>query len=434
VEDEELRAAMAQKGLGTPATRAQIIENLLHERYLRRQGKELIPTHKAFDLLRLLSLFGIEDLTRPELTGEWEHKLKQMERAALDPNRFMEEIRALTRRIVERIRDSRQQRLELKARCLKCDGAMAETPNRYECAACRWGFPATIAGRRLAPEEAEKLLTERRVGPLEGFFSKKGKPFSAELELTDEGKIQFVFPEAEPPEGEGETEADLAEREPIGPCPKCGANVRETASHYACEKSLRKPAGCDFTLSKSILQQPIEPAQARKLLREGRTDMLGNFVSRKSRRKFRAALVLRNGGVAFEFPEREKGAPKKKAARKKTAQAPPQPADFTGKEPLGACPKCGGRVFEGETDYLCEKAWDAEKPCNFRISKTILQQEITPEQARKLLAEGATDVLGGFVSNRTRRAFSARLALQRKPRVKIGFQFPKRAAEKSEEE
>src|SRR5690606_30980436 len=102
VEDDELREAMAEKGLGTPATRAQIIEGLIEDHYLVRHGKELQPTAKAFSLMVLLNGLGVETLTRPELTGEWEHKLKQMERGRLDRDVFMSEIRELTREIVAR--------------------------------------------------------------------------------------------------------------------------------------------------------------------------------------------------------------------------------------------------------------------------------------------------------------------------------------------
>jgi hypothetical protein len=102
VEDDELREAMAEKGLGTPATRAQIIEGLIEDHYILRHGKELQPTAKAFSLMVLLNGLGVETLTKPELTGEWEHKLKQMERGQLRRDVFMNEIRGLTQEIVTR--------------------------------------------------------------------------------------------------------------------------------------------------------------------------------------------------------------------------------------------------------------------------------------------------------------------------------------------
>ena len=100
VEDEELREAMIEKGLGTPATRATIIEGLIWEKYVHRNGRELQPTAKAFSLITLLSGLGIPELTSPELTGEWEFKLNQMARGKLKRDDFMREIADATRDIV----------------------------------------------------------------------------------------------------------------------------------------------------------------------------------------------------------------------------------------------------------------------------------------------------------------------------------------------
>ena len=100
VDDEELKAAMAGRGLGTPATRAQIIENLLGEQYLHREGRDLMPTAKAFSLMTLLNGLGISSLTSPELTGEWEWKLARMERGEMSRTAFMTEISAMTQDIV----------------------------------------------------------------------------------------------------------------------------------------------------------------------------------------------------------------------------------------------------------------------------------------------------------------------------------------------
>jgi DNA topoisomerase-3 len=102
VDDEELKAAMAGRGLGTPATRAQIIENLIGEQYLHREGRELQPTAKAFSLMTLLNGLGIRELTAPELTGEWEWKLARMERGEMSREAFMQEIAAMTQHIVDR--------------------------------------------------------------------------------------------------------------------------------------------------------------------------------------------------------------------------------------------------------------------------------------------------------------------------------------------
>ena len=105
VEDEELREAMAAKGLGTPATRAAIIEGLIDEKYMMRDGRELKPTAKAFQLMTLLRGLGVQELTAPELTGEWEFKLSQMERGNLQRDEFMKEIARMTQTIVKRAKE-----------------------------------------------------------------------------------------------------------------------------------------------------------------------------------------------------------------------------------------------------------------------------------------------------------------------------------------
>jgi len=106
IDDEELKAAMTEKGLGTPATRAAIIEGLITEKYLYREGREMIPTAKAFQLMTLLRGLGVEELSKPELTGEWEYKLAQMEHGQLSRDAFMREIAAMTEHIVKKIKEA----------------------------------------------------------------------------------------------------------------------------------------------------------------------------------------------------------------------------------------------------------------------------------------------------------------------------------------
>jgi DNA topoisomerase-3 len=163
----------------------------------------------------------------------------------------------------------------------------------------------------------------------------------------------------------------------------------------------------------------MEPAQVVKLLNEGKTDLLKGFVSKKTNRKFEAFLVLKDGGTAFEFAPREK----KGKARDGTPREPMPKVDFTGKETLGKCPKCGGKIFDTEAGYICEKSQVETKPCRFKISKTILEQPIEPEQARKLLSAGKTDLLDKFIS-KAGKPFPAFLVMDKKG--KVTFDFPER--------
>jgi DNA topoisomerase-3 len=189
--------------------------------------------------------------------------------------------------------------------------------------------------------------------------------------------------------------------------------------NYVCEKATGPDKTCTFRTGKIILQQTIEPAQITKLLATGKTDLLKGFVSKKNNRKFEAFLVLKDGGTAFEFAPREK----KGKAKDGTPRGPQMKVDFTGKEALGKCPKCGGKVFDTEAGYICEKSQLDSRACKFKISREILQQPIEPAQVRKILASSKSDLLDKFIS-KAGKPFPAYLVMDEKG--KVTFDFPPR--------
>jgi DNA topoisomerase-3 len=202
--------------------------------------------------------------------------------------------------------------------------------------------------------------------------------------------------------------------------------VFETAMSFVCEKAVGANRTCDFRVGKVILQQNIERPQAEKLLASGKTDLLDKFISKKGR-PFKAFLVIKEGAVGFEFEPRPPRA--KKGATKAAGPKEPVPKiDFTGQQALGACPKCGGNVFETEAAYLCEKSQADKRPCKFKINKVILQQAIDRAQATKLLADSRTDLLKEFIS-KAGRPFPAYLVMD--DVGKITFEFPPRDTEPS---
>ena len=353
VEDDELREAMAEKGLGTPATRAAIIEGLLAENYLVREGRELIPTAKAFQLLTLLEGLGAQELTLPELTGEWEHKLSLMEHGKLGRETFMQEIAEVTRRIVERAKEYQADTVPgdyatLSVPCPKCGGVVQENYRRFACAACDFSIAKHPGGRFLEVREVEQLLTERTLGPLQGFRSKMGRPFAAILKLTPECTMEFDFGQSRAQDEGGDEPVDFSGSPALGPCPKCAAPVHEHGMSYVCEKSVGPERSCDFRSGKVILQQEVAAEQMRKLLAEGRTDLLINFVSKKGR-KFKAFLVKGpEGKVGFEFQARPERPGKAKAdgaaadgtpaVTKKTAGKAPAAGTVTAKKPAARKP------------------------------------------------------------------------------------------------
>jgi DNA topoisomerase-3 len=431
VEDDELREAMREKGLGTPATRAATIEGLIYEDYLHRNGRELQATAKAFSLMELLNGLGIPELTKPELTGDWEFKLHQIQRRQKSRDEFMSEIADMTRHIVERAKKFEEDTIPgdfgvLKVPCPKCGGEVHEKYKQFQCIneKCDFAIWKTLCSRMFEMEEVEKLITEKQVGPLQNFRSKKGFPFAAVLKLNAEFKMEFDFGDGQKGEnGEAAAPVDFTGKEPLGKCPKCGARVFDAGMNYICEKAAAAERTCTFRTGKIILQQEISPEQVKKLLAEGKTDLLTKFVSKKNNRPFKAFLVVKDGGTAFEFPPREA---KGRAGAAKGPKEPQPKIDFTGKEPLGKCPKCGGKIFDTEAGYLCEKSQADAKPCRFKINREILQQPIEPAQAQKLLAAHKTDLLDKFIS-KAGKAFPAYLVMDDKG--KVTFEFPPREGE-----
>ncbi|ESS38984.1 DNA topoisomerase III, Burkholderia type [Burkholderia cenocepacia KC-01] len=332
VEDDELREAMAAKGLGTPATRAAIIEGLLGEKYLLREGRELIPTAKAFQLMTLLRGLGVKELTAPELTGEWEYKLSQMERGNLGRDAFMQEIARMTQQIVKRAKEYDSDTIPgdyatLETPCPNCGGQVKENYRRFACTKCDFSISKIPGSRQFEIPEVEELLQKKEIGPLSGFRSKMGRPFSAILKLsfddeTKNYKLEFDFGQDQGGE-EGEA-PDFSAQEPVGACPKCKGRVFEHGMSYVCEHSVANPKTCDFRSGKVILQQEITREQMGKLLADGRTDLLPNFKSSRTGRNFKAFLVKQpDGKIGFEFEKKEP----KAAAAKKTAKSATKDAE-----------------------------------------------------------------------------------------------------------
>jgi DNA topoisomerase III len=342
IDDDELREAMAEKGLGTPATRAAIIEGLVNEKYIHRDGRELVPTAKAFQLMTLLRGLAIEDLTKPELTGNWEYQLAEMEHGRLKRETFMAEIAKMAERIVRKAKEYDRDTIPgdyatLATPCPNCGGVVKENYRRFACdgggsapggASCEFSITKIPAGRAFEIAEAEAFLRNRKIGPLEGFRSKAGWPFTAELRLVRDDeinnwKLEFDFgDDAKAGEGDGEP-VDFSGQHSLGACPKCKGHVYEHGASYVCEHAVGAHVTCDFKSGKIILQQPVAREEMTKLLATGKTSLLENFVSNKTRRKFKAFLAYdtKEGKVNFEFEPRTPRVPAAKKAAAKKAPA-----------------------------------------------------------------------------------------------------------------
>ena len=328
VEEDEFREAMAEKGLGTPATRASIIEGLLFEKYMVREGRELIPTAKAFQLMTLLRGLGIEELTQPALTGGWEFQLSQMEKGLIKRESFMQEIAQMTQRIVKRAKEFDSDTIPgdyitLSTPCPHCGGPVKENYRRFACEKCGFSMSKIPGGKALEYEEAEELLRNKSVGPLQGFRSKMGRPFAAiiilkPIPLDDKDypnagyKLEFDFGNSDEDNLEP---VDFSAQTALGVCPKCSGAVYEHGMKYICEHTVGPNKHCDFNTGKVILQQEISEEQVKKLLATGKTDLLTNFKSQRTGRVFKAYLVRQESGkIGFEFEARAPKPPAKKRA------------------------------------------------------------------------------------------------------------------------
>jgi DNA topoisomerase-3 len=341
VDDEELREAMAERGLGTPATRAATIEGLIAEEYVHRNGRELVPTAKAFSLLFALEQLQVDEIRSPELTGTWEWKLREMEHGRLRREEFMRHITEQTQLMVERIKTGEFADPDfgtLNSPCPKCGGQIHEGYKHFTCEKCDYKLWKVVAGRQWEPEEVDELLSKRQVGPLQGFRSKMGRAFAAVIKLDENHAPSFDFGN----DDDGGEEVDFSGQEKIGACPKCGGAVYEQPMAYVCEKAVGAAKTCDFRSGKVILQQEISRAEMQKLLESGRTSLLKGFVSNRTRKKFSAYLVRgADGKVGFEFEQRApkvaKAPAEAKVAAPKAAKAAATPK-ATAKKPAAKKP------------------------------------------------------------------------------------------------
>jgi DNA topoisomerase III len=396
VDDEELREAMAAKGLGTPATRAQIIEGLINESYMVRDGRDLVATPKAFQLMTLLRGLGVAELTMPELTGEWEYKLSQMERGRLDRDAFMHEIAEMTRHIVERAKgygptDVPGDYATLSTPCPRCGAVVKENYRRYACTGCDWSITKSPSSRLFEKSEVEQLIADRTIGPLQGFRSKMGRPFAAILKLVEpDWKMEFDFGQSDA-DAANEEPVDFSAQETVGACPKCAARVFEHGMSYVCEKSVGPERSCDFRSGKVILQQAVERAQMQKLLATGRTDLLDGFVSSRTRRRFKAFLVRQpDGKIGFEFQPSARPNPRRPGAAGAAGDAANDAAAGGQPAPVGAAGATAGTARGAArkvpTKAAAETMARPAAPKKTVAKKTVAKKTVAKRTAAKKTA------------------------------------------------
>lgn len=437
VEDEELSSAMKERGLGTPATRAAIIEGLLTQEYIARDGKELIATRRGMDLIDLLSKIGLSTLSSPELTGEWEYRLKQMENGKLERTSFMKDIRTYTTEIVDAVRDYMKngRNPDLDIACPACGKVgLSSRVDAVSCPECKFRLRRIHAGLALTDEQMTRLIGEKELPVMEGFRSKFGKPFRAGLRLlapeTEKSswKAEFYFDDEKP----GKEES--APLTPLGRIPvkeQGELELLESEKLWSipdfCQTGSRKKG---FTMSKRILGKAMERKYLEQVLSLGKSELITGFVSQRTRRSFDAYLMLdaRKGSVGFEFPPRESRSKKDEKASSKFTAANAAAEDLSQAKHHGML-KIKGK---GEHELLeTEQAWHVDGLTYGKTKRPLVIPHVMcgvsleADVVARLLTKGKTDLIHDFVSHKSGKKFDAYLVFT--PSTgKVTYEFPPR--------
>jgi DNA topoisomerase-3 len=416
VDDEDLAEAMKERGLGTPATRADTIDGLVNQKYIERQQRELVPTPKAESLLQFLAAVKAEGLTKPDMTGEWEYKLRQIEHGRFSREKFMQEIVAETRGIIERVKGFEED--DSKARVTDILSPtdhlpLRETLRGYKSQDGGFMVYKIISNRKIEEAEVRELVTKGVVGPLDGFVSVKTRSrFAASLRLVKDeetGTLKTALDFGD--------KADLDTLTPFWTDPRTGAELCEAGNNFV----LRERAGAGwkqtFRVGRIMCQKPLSREHAVQLAEKGRTELIQGFISRKGR-PFDAFLKREDGRIAWEFPPRapkldENGAPIARSAK----VAP----DLSKAVKIGESKLLGGEILQTGDNYYVIKAGDNGGRVVFTLKRHLCQKEVPVEEVRRLLDTGRTDLIEGFISKRMT-PFKAFLVLA-KNKAKAQFEF-----------
>ena len=424
VDDEAMADAMKERGLGTPATRADTIEGLINQKYLERNQRELVPTTKAEGLLEFLAAVGADALTKPDMTGQWEYKLRQMEQGKYAREQFMAEIVDVTKGIVERTKTFEENESNSRVTDIvsPTDGQpMLETLRAFRSRDGVLSVYKVMSGRKLAEDEVRQLVATGEIGPLDGFVSAKtGNRFPSKIKIVDDEKK----PGQKKAELDFGAKVDVATLEPFWTDPKTGAELCEGPTSYVLREKDKDGAWTEaFKVGRLMCQKPITREMAIDLVGPAqKTGLIQGFTS-KAGRPFDAYLLRQGAKIAWEFPPR---APRKNADG--TPRAPrkkKEPLDITKAQKLGE-----SKLHDGEL-YLTPEAFVVVKPqadgsprTVFELKRVLCGKELPVEEIERLVEMGKTGLIEGLLSKRGT-TFSAYLTLS-KDKKKAEFEFPSR--------
>ena len=333
IDDEDFAAVLHEKGIGTPATRADIIENLIAKGYVVRVGKALRPTVKGIRMIDTLRRIHVDRLTSPELTGELEFHLRQVEQRNRTKRDFMAEISDYTVEIVDRAKGFSYESLydanDVLGTCPACGRPVIEMAWFYRCKEepprdpdCPLRIWKDTSGRYIDRASVRALLKDGKTGVIDGFTARDGRTYRGTLEIVPGEWTLAVRPAGwNEDSSNAEPEFDV-NPEPLGRCPfEEDCMAVESPTQFVCERKLKEaelsreerarlaaegaPQSCGFVLPRSVCKREITRDEALVYLAEGKTALLTDFTSRFGR-PFSATLVLKeNGRHGFEFPPRK---------------------------------------------------------------------------------------------------------------------------------
>ncbi|SHM97043.1 type IA DNA topoisomerase [Fibrobacter sp. UWB7] len=379
IENEELAEAMKERGLGTPATQAGIIETLKKRGFIEAQKNYLVSTARGREVIALMD----EKVKSPEMTGEWEFKLSQVEKGKLTPIEFRDGIVNYVKELFEHLRQKYGSQFERETvtdaiPCPKCSSPLEIAPWGYVCKNAECGFKAghTIAGRTLSHAEMRTLLKTGKSDLLSGFKSKKGTTFSATLTLGDDGNIGFEFSD------------DARAKTPTNyKCPKCGKTLLDSGNRLICEGSDVTTSNnengdptltpntaptCDFVFYKTIAGHVMSDTEIAELFNNGTTQIISGFLTKKGT-TFNAKVVWdKDFKATFAFEN---------------------DGHFHGTETKFNCPLCKKKLEENKNAIFCPA-------CNWTLFKSVAGKKLRVADIKALLTGGKTELLTGFKSKK----------------------------------
>lgn len=379
IENEELAEAMKERGLGTPATQAGIIETLKKRGFIEAQKNYLVSTQRGREVIALMD----EKVKSPEMTGEWEFKLSQVEKGKLTPIEFRDGIVNYVKELFEHLHQKYASQFERETvtdaiPCPKCSSPLEIAPWGYVCKNAECGFKAghTIAGRTLSHAEMRTLLRTGKSDLLSGFKSKKGTTFSATLTLGDDGNIGFEFSD----DARAKTLTNYK-------CPKCGKTLLDSGNRLVCEGSDVTTSNnengdptltpdtaptCDFVFYKTIAGHVMSDEEIAELFNNGTTQIISGFLTKKGT-TFNAKVVWdKDFKATFAFEN---------------------DGHFHGTETKFNCPLCKKKLEENKNAIFCPA-------CNFTLFKSVAGKKLRVADIKALLTGGKTELLTGFKSKK----------------------------------